>query len=324
MEDVNAVPTTTTGHAFGKVILLGEHAVVYGVPAIVAGIDRGARARVQALPHGPSSLSVGPVHATRDDRSDLGRAFAAVLDACEIEATVRVDAETELPVAAGLGCSAALGVALVRALDAFRGFGPASPANVASRATHWEKVFHGNPSGIDATAASRGGCFSYRRLDAAASVKDLALHRPLTIAVGHTGIASSTRAMVERVAELRKRTPDLVRRAFESIEAIVRFAETAIDSSDHAALGALMDQNQTILGSLSVSCDQIETMCRSAKENGALGAKLTGAGGGGCVIALAGERPETILEGWEKRGFRAFASTVARTSPPASERTCVP
>jgi mevalonate kinase len=311
------------GHAFGKVILLGEHAVVYGVPAIVAGIDRGARALARALPHGPSVLSVGPVRVTRGDGSDLARAFAAVLDACEITAPVGVEADTDLPAAAGLGCSAALGVAVVRALDAFGGIDAAPPADVARRAMRWEQVFHGTTTGIDATAASRGGCLLYRRVKGAASVKGLELRQPLTIAVGHTGIASTTRAMVERVARLREQQPDLVGHAFDAIGALVHRAEAAIGSSDHATLCRLMDENQTILGSLSISCDEIETMCRFAKESGALGAKLTGAGGGGCVIALTNAHPEPILESWEKRGFRAFAATVARSGQPADERTCV-
>jgi mevalonate kinase len=151
----------------------------------------------------------------------------------------------------------------------------------------------------------------------------LALRQPLTIAVGHTGIASTTRAMVERVARLREQKPDLVGHAFDAIGALVHHAEAAIGSSDHATLGRLMDENQTILRSLSISCDEIETMCRFAKESGAFGAKLTGAGGGGCVIALANGHPEPILENWEKRGFRAFAATVARSGQPANERTCV-
>jgi mevalonate kinase len=323
MNDVRAPRMAMTGRAFGKVILLGEHAVVYGVPAIVAGIDRGARARARALACGPSILSIGGLRVARGDGSDIARAFAAVLHACNVETPVDVEADTDLPAAAGLGCSAALGVAVVRALDAFRNVGPASPDDVARRATEWEKVFHGNPSGIDANAACRGGCFLYRRQQGAASVKDLRLRQPLTIAVGHTGIASTTRAMVEHVANLREQKPDLVARAFDAIRAIVTRAETAIDAGDRPTLGLLMNENQAILQSLSVSCEEIETMCRNAKENGALGAKLTGAGGGGCVIALASGRPDPIIEGWEKSGFHAFACTVGCASPPENERTLV-
>jgi mevalonate kinase len=314
-----------TGRAFGKVILLGEHAVVYGVPAIVAGIDRGARAQARALAHGPSSLTVnGSVRVTRNDGSELGRALAAILDACGENAAVGVEAETDLPVAAGLGCSAALGVAVVRALDAFRGIDRAGPNDVARRAMEWEKVFHGNPSGIDATAAARGGCLFFRRNDGSAKVENVELRGPLTIAIGHTGIASTTRAMVERVSLLHETETDVVDGAFEAIRLLVERAKIAIEQDDLRTLGRLMDENQALLASLSVSCEPIETMCKAARDAGALGAKLTGAGGGGCVIALAGDRSEPILESWEKRGFRAFASTVVAVSPKASERRCVP
>jgi mevalonate kinase len=323
MNVASAPSRPVNGHAFGKAILLGEHAVVYGVPAIVAGIDRGASAVARPLAEGPSTLALGRLRVTAEEDGDVARAFAAVLRACAVDAPVGVDAETDLPAAAGLGCSAALGVAVVRALDAWRGAVPASVADVANRAMEWEKVFHGNPSGIDAAAAARGGCLLYQKRDGLAVVKDLMVREPLTIAVGHTGIASTTRAMVERVARLREREPDRVGRAFDAIHALVDQAETAIGAGDHGSLGRLMDQNQALLASLSVSCEQIEMMCRSAKENGALGAKLTGAGGGGCVIALSSGRPDRIVEGWQRRGLHAFACTVAATSPYERERMVV-
>src|SRR4051812_15995161 len=108
------------GSACGKVILLGEHAVVYGVPAIVLGIDRGATAQAVGSPTAArSELTLGKTErVTEDGASDVARAFAALLRACAVTRPVHVEVTTELPAGAGLGCSAALGVAIVRALDA--------------------------------------------------------------------------------------------------------------------------------------------------------------------------------------------------------------
>jgi mevalonate kinase len=299
------------------VILLGEHAVVYGAPALVVGIDRGARARASSMMPGNgepavSELVLGDtIRVTPEESSDVARAFGALLDACNITSPVRVDVTTDLPAAAGLGCSAALGVAIVRALDAWQNRPPAPPNETIERALSWEKIFHGNPSGIDATAAARGGCLFYQRLDAGPSIKEIRLGGRLSLAVGHTGIASSTRAMVDLVAKLRERKKDLVTQSFEGISSLVNNARLALEAHDTVGLGRLMDLNQMILSGLMLSTEEIETMCRLARESGALGAKLTGSGGGGCVVALAGEDAAPILATWEKAGFRCFSTTVA-------------
>ncbi len=319
-----------TGSAFGKVILLGEHAVVYGVPAIVVGIDRGASARVTpgASARSELVLSAEGTGATlsvgADESSDVSRAFAALLEACGVAGPVRVEATTELPAAAGLGCSAALGVAIVRALDAWRQRPPALPNDVIERAMAWEKVFHGNPSGVDATAATRGGCLLYERSHGGVHIQEMKLGAPLVLAVGHTGIPSTTRAMVEHVAKLRERRAELVDGSFEAIRSLVANARLALEANDHVGLGRLMDLNQMILSGLMLSTEEIETMCRLAREAGALGAKLTGSGGGGCVIALVESDPEPILASWEKAGFRSFASRALSKPKADSERSPSP
>jgi mevalonate kinase len=167
-----------TGSASGKVILLGEHAVVYGLPAIVVGIDRGANARASLMKAADgvepiAELVLGDtISVSRDESSDVARAFAALLDACGVTSPIRVDVTTDLPAAAGLGCSAALGVAIVRALDVWQKRPLAPPTETIERALAWEKIFHGNPSGIDATAAARGGCLLYQRFEGGPSIKE--------------------------------------------------------------------------------------------------------------------------------------------------------
>jgi mevalonate kinase len=151
-------------------------------------------------------------------------------------------------------------------------------------------------------------------------LNEIALAQPLRLAIGHSGVSSSTREMVEMVAKLKARSEDMVARSFEAIKSLVQNARLALEAGDHVGLGKLMDLNQVLLSGLMVSTEEIETMCRLAREAGALGAKLTGSGGGGCVVALVQGDPAPVLTRWEKEGFRAFSTTVA-ASTAAVERS---
>jgi mevalonate kinase len=310
------------GHACGKVILLGEHAVVYGVPALAVGIDRGARARAVPSGGGPSRLLVrGWNIAVREDRPehDLARAFRALLESARGHSPSlepqEVEVDASLPPGGGLGCSAAIGVAIARALCPHAGHDA-----IQAQAMAWEQVFHGNPSGVDAAVAARGGCVLFRRGEA---IEPVRVRGPLQLCVGNTGRASSTRAMVESVARLREREPDRVDRSFEAVRALVHGARLAIEAGDRATLGRLMDRCQTQLGGLALSTPEIENMCDLARQAGALGAKLTGAGGGGCVVALVPSQSvaEAVLEAWKGEGLEGFAASVAPEGRPRALET---
>ncbi|WP_437494327.1 mevalonate kinase [Sorangium sp. So ce1014] len=327
------------GQASGKVILLGEHAVVYGAPALAAGIERGARARATRVDAGVGDMRAsalrlgGREHGTAPAEGDIAHAFAALLDALPGAGPVRVEAESDLPPGGGLGSSAALGVAIARAVAALaRGSleAAAPAASIApaaftaeaavAAAAAWERVFHGNPSGIDTTAAARGGCFRFTRAHGATSV---APRDDLWLCVGSTGVPSSTRSMVELVAKLFERNPTLADASIAGIAALVESAALAIEAGDAIGLGRLMDMNQLLLAGMFVSTEAIETLCKLAREAGALGAKLTGAGGGGSVIALlppprpGGGAPATssgaadrVLAAWRDAGYSGFVTRV--------------
>ncbi len=299
-----------TGHACGKVILLGEHAVVYGVPAVAVGIERGVRAHARVIAAGPCRLRVRgwEIEVTEDDTDrDLGRALRAVLDTARPPRPLFIEAEVDLPPGGGLGCSAAIGVAVARAIDP-----QASSAVIAERVMAWERVFHGNPSGVDAAVSANGGCVLF---DKAVGIEPVRAASTLTLCVGHTGMASSTKSMVEAVARLRARRPEVVEKTFDGIRSLVRNARLAIEAGDRFALGRLMDLNQMLLSGLFVSTQEIEQMCALARTAGAHGAKLTGAGGGGCVVALVSGAAgaDSVLEAWRGAGFESFATRVAAT-----------
>ncbi|HEY1695508.1 MAG TPA: mevalonate kinase [Polyangiaceae bacterium] len=301
-----------SGVACGKVILLGEHAVVYGEPAVAVGIDRGARATAKPREKGPSTLLVRGWNVTvrdNEEEHDLARAFRAILDAARDDDPTlppfAVEVEADLPPGGGLGCSAAMGVAIARAVEPGLG-----DDRLQERAMAWERVFHGNPSGVDAAVAARGGCVYFRKGEALERVR---VRGGLHLCVGNTGIASSTKSMVDAVARLRARRPEIVAKSFQGVRALVNNARLAIEAGDRFALGRLMDLNQMLLGGLFVSSPEIERMCGLARDVGALGAKLTGAGGGGSVVALvpSSSVSDAVLAAWLADGFTGFAASVA-------------
>ena len=284
--------------------MVGEHAVVYGVPALVVGLDRGATATARRSEH--SLLTIGDRAAKATDDTELGRAFRALLEALGASPCV-VDVALELPPGAGLGASAAIGVAASRAVLEAHGDACTDVSRVMHGAMAWEGVFHGNPSGVDAWASAYGGCFSFVR---GSGRKPILLGRDLPLAIALAGPPASTRLMVEGVARLRERRPEIVDKTFQGIESIARNAALCLEAGDLPGLGKLLDLNQMLLSGLFLSTPEIERACALAREAGALGAKLTGSGGGGAVIAVTDGNSEPILDTWRSHGIECFASVV--------------
>lgn len=320
-----------SGHGNGKVILLGEHAVVYGVPAIAAGLSSGATAVARAanataaptLSIAPWSVSVRP-----GDGSALGTAFEALVRARrELDpqrATDRsVEATMTLPGSAGLGSSAALGVAVLRALDhaddIARDFAQSQQIALA-----WERVFHGNPSGIDTALALAGGLARFHRQPAAGQPALVSIEgAPITLVVAHSGASGSTKETVANVAALRASQPEAFAEALAAFGALVHTAERALREGALESLGEAFDEGQTLLRAWGVSTPELDAMCEVARGAGALGAKLTGGGGGGCMIALVRDEhdAERVRSALSVRGREAFETTIGAAHTARKEKT---
>jgi mevalonate kinase len=289
--------------AYGKVILLGEHSVVYGHPALAGAIADGVT--VETRP-GSGRLEVPAWDlsvSASDDKPSLARAYAAIRDTLGVTNSAHDFVVTfHVPTGAGLGSSAAMAVAVARALAP-----DASNERIANAAMASETVIHGKPSGLDHTVALLGGFGVFTR---AHGLQPVRTAQKVTLVIGHTGRERDTKGRVSRVAELHAERGDEVRARFEQIVALVNKGVAAVERGAWGELGEAMNENQRHLEALEVSCPEIERMCAMAADAGAVGAKLTGGGGGGCVIALAPGRESAVRDAWQRGGFHSFVTRI--------------
>lgn len=298
----------------GKVILFGEHFVVYGEPAIVMAVDR--RVRVAVEPIEGEDIHIlskdlnlegvfrGSRYLQLRGEIDGFKVFKPIVDCirmlmcrANVKLGLKVEIESQIPIAAGLGSSAALLVALVAATSRVLGLN-LGLKDINTFAYEGEKIVHGKPSGIDNTTSTYGGIILYRRTNGNYIFKQLKVKVKIPIVVANTGTPRSTRDMVLKVKRLYEEQPEIFRKLMETYEVIANKALKAIQEGDLKLLGKLMKINHGLLWSLGVSTVELDNLVYEAIKLGAYGAKLTGAGGGGCMIALTPEdRVDRIIEG---------------------------
>ncbi len=276
----------------GKTILFGEHFVVRGEPAVAVAV--GLRARVEAEIGGDAvvveSKNLGlresfPLHGGGEGPLyPVAVAAREGLRAANADTGVRVVVDSQIPPAAGMGSSAAVAVATVAAVAAAAG-AEVEAEEVSRLAYRAEEVVHGKPSGIDNTVSAMGGAILYvkgegaRRLDIDFS--------PVELVLADTGIPRNTGAMVRRVLSLAERHPEVFSAIYRAAGLLARRAAELMEAGEFEAVGELMNVNHGLLSSIGVSRYEIERLVYAARRHGAFGAKLTGAGGGGFIVALA-------------------------------------
>jgi len=283
-----------TATAPGKIILFGEHAVVYGRPAIAAPVEQvRARAVVNAEPRQPAGhmrILAPDIHLDAaleelPDEHPLAKVVLEVmaeLDVSHLPAcTLRVT--SNIPVASGLGSGAAVSVAVIRALAAFLG-SSLPKERVSALVYEVEKIHHGTPSGIDNTVITYDMPVYFVRGQA---MQTLRLAAPFTIVIGDTGVKSPTALAVGEVRRGWEADPQRYEGIFDAIAEISRQARMSIEDGTPEILGALMNDNHAFLQQIGVSSLELDRLVDAARRAGALGAKLSGGGRGGNMIALA-------------------------------------
>lgn len=283
-----------TASAPGKIILFGEHAVVYGKPAIAVPVTQ-----VQAT----ATVSPGPVGCGLIlHLPDVGERLAVaeappehpLAHVCRLAARLLalqplpdwvLTLRSTIPIASGLGSGAAAATALVRALA--RATGTPMPATqVAALVYESEILYHGTPSGIDNTVIAYEQPVWFVRNQPPAPFP---IQRPFVVLIADTGLASPTSTTVGDVRSGWQADPRRYEALFERVGQLVYAARQAIELGNIGALGPLMDENHQLLAAMGVSCRELNVLQRTAKDAGALGAKLSGGGRGGNLIALPPE-----------------------------------
>ena len=305
--DTGADPPLGRGFGHGKVILVGEHAVVHGHAALAAGISTGiaVEARAGRTP-GESRLRVPAwnLDASVGDGTPVGRALEAIVRRIEAPSLDFV-ADAGIPSRAGLGSSAALSVAIARAAAAAVGRADATDT-IDAAVMAAEEVFHGRPSGIDAAAAKSGVTGRFTR---ATGWHPVPVLQKITICVGLSGRPRDTAAQVAAVGRLRARLSV----ADDMLALLGRLADdagAALAKGDVDGLGRIMDAAHGLLAGLRLSSPELDTLVHAARAAGAVGAKLTGAGGGGAVIALAPGHTRDVLARWRAAGYEGFLADI--------------
>ncbi len=279
------------GSGYGKVILFGEHFVVHGVPGIVSAIDSSTDAEVKKAAKG---INVKDERKTAKGYSEEKRlqqleSIDRMLKAMGIDPKISLDIWIggTLPGFSGLGASAASSVAIARAIAQELGM-KISDEKINQVAYEGEKAYAGNPSGIDNTAATFGGLMWFKKNLGGGQdlVERLGVTAPVEIVIGSTGKVANTKAMVEGVAERKNKNPQKYNPIFKRAEELAYEGRSALEFYNLRKLGELMDENHRLLQEIQVSSKELDMLVDVARKQGGYGAKLTGGGGGGCMVAL--------------------------------------
>jgi len=311
LQEIQATPATAAPNAAtaaGKIILLGEHAVVYGRHALALPI-RNAVSASAITSTAMSALTVvdwGLSTTVASDKTD-GLGGAVNLIRSELGVTDQefaIEIRSHLPRAVGLGSSAAIAVALTRAIAQCADV-KVNDARVNAIAYECEKLAHGTASGIDNTLSSYSQPLLFQNADGI-EPRTLKLNErpPLVIAVGHE--VGFTRDLVAGVRRRYDVNTVHYEQIFDQIDSISQQGAEALLASDYVTLGRLMNVCQGLLNAIEVSTPELESMISIARSAGAIGAKLTGAGGGGSIVALCPGTEAQVRVALQQAGYRTL------------------
>jgi len=311
-----------TASAPAKVILFGEHFVVYGEPAVVLAIDKRAystaqQRKDQLIQVISTNLRVSGTFKGEKFQAERGgsqarlklepikNAVQQVLEKAQRKAGVNVRINSDIPVSAGLGSSAAVAASTVLAVSNLFGI-ELSLDQIFRMAFEAERLVHGTPSGIDPAISTYGGTLQFQK---GKDFTPLNVETNIPLVVGNTKVMRSTGELVAIVRQIREHYPSIIDPIIKTGGKIALDAVEALKRGDLQTVGELMNINHALLCAVGVSHESLERLVYTARKRGALGAKLTGGGGGGCMIAIAETgKLKRVAKAIEKVGGTAFVA----------------
>jgi mevalonate kinase len=308
---------TGKGTGFGKIILFGEHFVVYGLPAIASAIGDTTISEVE----GSDKYELVDNRPATEGykvkkKGEMDRSMKLLLDFMKIDVEktpLKITMSGNLFCTSGIGASAAMATSIARALSEHFGLN-LNDEQINRISYEGEKGSAGTPSGIDNTCATFGGLLWFEKnLEGGENKIGLIETKgPIDIVLGSTGLSSVTSEVVADVRKAKEADPEKYDRIFREYSELVMEARKAIEEHDIEKIGRLMDKNHELLKEMDLSCDEAERIISMAKENGATGAKITGTGRGGYVITLTPtkEIQDKVSKAIQDAGFRTMKTTI--------------
>ena len=324
-----------TSSAPGSVKLFSEHAVVYDRLGVSGAFDKRAYAKVSE--HNKKTILYLKdfniqKELTKEEIKKIHYPLKELMDKEDIEIILKmskkdvalphifilgeifqkfgyypmkITVKSEIPRKSGLGSSSAVFTALAHAINEKLRL-KLKNRQLIRLANEGDKVVHGKPSGIDVGTCFFGGYIKFKRSE---GVKPLQIKTEIPLVVADTGIYKDTGIMVAAVKKLFHKKPEKINSLFNETEKIALSGLKALKQGDFQELGELFNQAQESLRKLGVSSLKIEELIKIANENGAYGAKLTGAGRGGCIIAIT-KQPQLLVKIFNKKGYKAFQTKL--------------
>ena len=305
------------GYGFGKVILFGEHFVVYGLPGIASAVGDKTIAKIEKsvkfelVDNRPATDGY-----KIEKKGEMERSMKLILDFMKIDPKknpIKITLSGNLFCTSGIGASAAMATSIARAFSEYFNL-DLNDEQVNRISYEGEKGSAGTPSGIDNTCATFGGLlwFEKNMQGGGNRIELIKIKKPIEIVLGNTGLSSVTSEVVADVKKAKEEYPKKYERIFKEYEKLAEEGRKALKDYDLKKIGKLMDKNHSLLKEMNLSCREAEEIIKIAKENGAFGAKITGTGRGGYVIALTPGKDlqEKVAKKIESEGFRVLRTKI--------------